>query len=211
MKKKLFTSIILLFLLPIIAIIGSNYAVNKNSVGKIYNSASEIPYNKVGLVLGTGKFLSNGSINLYYQNRIDATLELYEAEKIKFVIISGDNSSKDYDEPSTFKNDLIKLGIPEDKIILDYAGFRTLDSIIRCQKIFGQDKFTIISQEFHNQRALYIANKNGIDAIAFNAKDVNVYYGIKTQIREKLARVKMMIDLFFGKEPKFLGDKIQID
>ena len=197
--------------MSLITVVGSTYAVNRNAKDKTFDNVENISKNKVGLVLGTGKYLSNGSLNKYYQNRIEAAEKLFKAGKIDIIIISGDNSSKNYDEPTTFKKDLIKVGIPENKIILDYAGFRTLDSVIRCQKIFGQNKFTIISQEFHNQRAIYIANKNGIDCIGFNAKDVDAYYGLKTQLREKLARVKMMIDLIIGKQPKFLGEKININ
>ena len=125
-------------------------------------------------------------------------------------MVSGDNSKKDYDEPSTIKNDLINKGVPANRIYLDYAGFRTLDSIIRSKKIFGQNSITIISQQFHNERAIYLANMNKIDAVGFNATDVNTYYGFKTIMREKFARVKMMIDLIFGKEAKFLGDKVEI-
>ena len=121
----------------------------------IYDSVEDIPKNKVGLLLGTIKFLSNGNVNLYYTYRINATVALYKAKKIDFVLISGDNGNTNYDEPTTFKKDLIAKGIPEDKIFLDYAGFRTLDSVIRAKAVFGQDAITIISQQFHNERALY--------------------------------------------------------
>jgi SanA protein len=108
------------------------------------------------------------------------------------------------------KKDLIKRGIPASKIFLDYAGFRTLDSVVRCREIFGQHAVTIISQPFHNERAVFIARNKGIKAIGFNARDVNKYYGFKTQAREKLARGKMVLDLIFNKQPRFLGEKIII-
>lgn len=170
-----------------------------------YNDIEEIPKNKVGLVLGTGKYAASGNINLFYKHRVSATVELYNAGKIDYVLVSGHNSRKDYDEPSDFKNDLIAKGIPEDKIFLDYAGFRTLDSIVRAKEIFGQTSLTIISQKFHNERAIYIAKHFGIDAIAYNAKDV-----YKTPAREYLARAKASIDLVFNVKPKFLGKKITI-
>ena len=109
------------------------------------------------------------------------------------------------------KQDLVENNIPEANIFLDYAGFRTLDSVLRAQKIFGQNTFTVISQEFHNERALYLAHHFNIEAIAYNAKDVKLNYGFKTQLREKLARCKMMLDLLFKVEPKYLGDPIKIE
>lgn len=201
---------IFIAILTLICIIGSDRLVERASKGKVYNSTNEIPTNKVGLLLGTGKFLSNGRINLYYKYRIDATVRLFKAGKIDFILVSGDNSNKDYDEPTTIKNDLIAKGVPASRIYLDYAGFRTLDSVVRSKEIFGQESITVISQQFHNKRAIFIAKRKGIEAVGFNAKDVNVYYGFKTQLRERFARFKMILDLIFGKKPKYLGEKIEI-
>jgi SanA protein len=164
----------------------------------------------VGLLLGTSKYLSNGKINGYWKYRIDATVELYKKSKIKYVIISGDNSKSTYDEPTDMKNELVKRGIPESVIFLDYAGFRTFDSVIRAQKVFSQTEFTVISQQFHNERAIVIARHYGIKAIGYNAKDVTAYNGFKTKVREKFARVKLFLDFIIGNEPKFLGKKIEI-
>ncbi len=209
-QKRIIKIGILLTILALISIFGADRLVVQSAYGRIYNSTEKIPHNKVGLLLGTGKTLSNGRINLYYKFRIDAAVELFKSGKIDVILVSGDNSSKDYDEPSTIKDDLIKNGVPEDRIYLDYAGFRTLDSVVRCKEIFGQHSITIISQQFHNERAIFIANHEKIQAIGFNAKDVGTKYGFKTRLREKLARVKMMIDLILGKNPKFLGDKVDI-
>ncbi|MCT4601616.1 MAG: YdcF family protein [Marinifilum sp.] len=208
--KRLFTFIFLLVMIGIITISFANKQVEEATVGKNYDDLSNIPHNKVGLLLGTGKYLQDGRVNLYYQYRIDAAVALYEAGKLDFLLISGDNSTQNYDEPTSMKNDLIAAGIPEEKIYLDYAGFRTLDSVVRSKEIFGQSSITIISQKFHNQRAIYIAQAKEINAVGFNAKDVNIHYGLKTMLREKLARVKMFLDLQLGKEPKFLGEKIYI-
>ena len=142
--------------------------------------------------------------------RIDAAVKLFRQGKIKYLIVSGDNGRKEYNEPETMRADLISAGVDSSKIFLDYAGFRTFDSVVRLKEIFGQDAVTIISQPFHNERAIYIATGEKINAIGFNAKDVNSRVGMKTQIREKLARVKVIIDFWFGKKPKFLGNKIQI-
>ena len=200
----------ILAVLSILSIFTANAIINYSVKDKVYSSVDQIPMNKVGLLLGTSKTLSNGRLNLYYKYRIDAAIALYHAGKVEYILVSGDNSTKYYDEPTTIKNDLIARGIPENKIFLDYAGFRTLDSVIRSKEIFGQESITVISQQFHNERAIYIANRKDIEAIGFNAQDVNVKYGFKTQIREKLARVKMMLDLIFGKQAKFLGESIEI-
>ena len=208
--KKILKIGVLIGVLSLIGIFGADSLVEKSASDKVFNSTKEIPHNKVGLFLGTGKILTNGRINLYYKYRIEAAVKLFKAGKVDFILVSGDNSTKDYDEPSTIKEDLIKNGIPSNKIYLDYAGFRTLDSVVRCKEIFGQSSITVISQQFHNERAIYIAKRKDIDAVGFNAKDVNAYYGLKTRLRERFARVKMVLDLIIGKKPKFLGDKIVI-
>ena len=209
-KKVYIPTILILIILSLVSILWANSTINKQTESRMYSDTDSIPENNVGLLLGTSKFMRNGNSNQYFENRISATIQLYKAGKIKNVVISGDNSKKDYNEPEDMKNELIKRGIPEDRIYLDFAGFRTYDSVFRMKEIFGQDRFTIISQEFHNQRAVYIASALKLNAIGFNAKDVNAYNGFKTKIREKFARVKMFIDLIFEKKPKFLGDKIEI-
>ena len=170
----------------------------------------KLPNEKVGLLLGTGKFLKNGCKNLYFFNRIDATEQLYKSGKIQYILISGDNSTKNYSEPEDMQAELIKRGIPADKIVLDFAGFRTLDSVVRAKEIFGQNSFIIISQKFHNERAIFLARKYGIEAYGFNAKDVNKYFGFKTKVREYFARAKVFVDFLLGVEPKFGGEKILI-
>jgi len=210
LRKVYKLSIIILIVLSLISILWANSTIARQTENKIYTETDSIPENNVGLLLGTSKFLRNGNSNQYFENRISATVLLYKAGKIKNIVISGDNSKKYYNEPEDMKKKLVKHGIPENRIYLDFAGFRTYDSVYRMKEIFGQDRFTIISQEFHNQRAVYIANALNLNAIGFNAKDVNAYNGFKTKIREKFARVKVFIDLIFDMKPKFLGDKIEI-
>lgn len=210
--------IIVVILLSIISItvaviaftfLAYNHIKNK-SEKYIYTSISEVPTNKVGLLLGTSKYAQAGKVNLFYKYRIDAAVELYTNNKIKYILVSGDNSTKKYNEPKKIKEDLVKLGVPEEHIVLDYAGFRTLDSVVRAHEVFGENTFTIISQNFHNERAVYLARKFKSDAIAFNAKSVNQQYGFKVYIREYFARVKVFLDLLFKVKPKFLGEKISI-
>ncbi|WP_317171537.1 vancomycin high temperature exclusion protein [Flavobacterium sp. I3-2] len=130
---------------------------------------------------------------------------------MKYIIASGDNSVEGYNEPEEMKLELIERGIPEEHIFLDFAGFRTLDSVVRTNEIFSQDDIIIISQKFHNQRTIYIADKYGIEAFGFNAKDVNTVTISKTQVREYFARLKVFLDILRRTEPKFKGDKIKIE
>lgn len=211
MLKNTLKITVALFVMLLSVVILANYAIQKNALNKTFYKVKQIKKNKVGLVLGTSKKLKNGHLNLYFKFRIEATVKLYKNHKIDYILISGDNGNKNYDEPTDFKEELIKNGIPENIIFLDYAGFRTLDSVIRSKKIFGQDKITIISQKFHNERAIYLAEKNGINAIGFNATDVSGRYGMKVKIREYLAKTKVFIDILFNVQPKFLGRKININ
>ena len=210
-KKILKWTVIIGLIFSISFLLIANRKINKTSEGKIYTSTDSIPKNRVGLLLGTSKLLKSGKMNYYFEYRIVATVSLYQTGKIEYILISGNNSRADYNEPQDMKEELIRRGIPENKIFLDYAGFRTFDSIYRAKEIFGQTSFTIISQKFHNQRAIYTANSLGIKAIAFNAQDVKAYGGFKTQVREKFARVKVILDFMFNKKPKFLGEKIIIE
>jgi len=211
---KRFRFLLKTLLVLLIITIATVFIVNKWVVAstkkQLYSDVNTIPHNKVGLVLGTSKHLGGGLLNYYYQYRIDAAVALYKAGKIDFVLVSGDNGTRSYDEPTTMQDDLIAAGIPKEKIFMDYAGFRTLDSILRCKYVFGEDNITVISQPFHNQRAVFIANHKDIHAIAFNARDVNKHAGFKTQLREKFARMKMLLDLIFNKQAKFYGKKIVI-
>lgn len=193
----------------------SNALTTSFAKDRVFTDLDKIPQNKVGVLLGTAKYLQSRSlsgrnINPYYQYRINAAAELFHSGKIEYILVSGDNGHRSYNEPQTFKNDLVKMGIPAEKIFLDYAGFRTLDSMVRAKAVFGQESITVISQKFHNERAIYLAEKRGLKAIGFNAKDVNLRSGMKVEFREYLARVKMFSDLLFSKQPKFLGEEIEI-
>jgi len=182
-----------------------NWYIIKSTESRIYSEIKEIPKNEVAVVLGASKYLGVNEkyINYYFKYRMEAAAELYHTGKVKHLLVSGDNHSKDYDEPTDMKNYLISLGVPCEAITLDYAGFRTFDSMIRAKEIFGLTKFTIVSQEFHNQRALFICDQLGIDAIAYNAKDA--YRGPGSLAREYLAKSKAVLDFLLGTEPKFLG------
>jgi SanA protein len=211
MRKKLIRIGFILFLIPCLALLICNHLINSFAEGKTYSHTSEIPKNKVGLLLGTSKKIKGGHSNPYYTNRIAATVKLYNANKIDFVLVSGDNGSIYYNEPTTMKKDLIAKGIKPEHIFLDYAGFRTLDSMVRAKEVFGLQGVTVISQKFHNERAIYLAEKKGLKAIGFNAMDISIESGLRVQLREYFARVKVFLDLGLKVQPRFYGDKISIE
>lgn len=196
-------------LLACITFISIDAWIEYNASDRLYSHVEDIPKNKVGLILGTSKYSKHGQ-NLFYSTRVQAAYDLWKAGRIEYLLISGDNATVSYNEPKTFRADLIKKGVPSDRIVLDYAGFRTLDSVVRAKEVFQEDKITIISQQFHNERAIFIADFKGVEAIGFNAGNVGGDGGLTVKVRERLARMKMVLDLLVGKEPKFLGDKIRI-
>lgn len=189
----------------------SNFSVYTESKEYIFYDLKNLPETKTCLLLGTSKTLKNGNDNAFFYNRIEACVRLFKSGKIRFVLISGDNGTKEYNEPEDMKKALIALGIPAEKIFLDYAGFDTYDSVIRAQKIFGQNSFIVVSQKFHNQRAVYIARKFGIDAYGYNATDVRKMNGLKTKVREYFACMKAYIEVKLNVSPKFLGETIAIN
>jgi Uncharacterized membrane protein len=210
MRKKMLWAFVIVTVIVLLLIILANVVIVSKTRSYVYDEVAEIPSAKVGLVLGTSKYLSNGNINYYFKYRIDAAAELYKEGKVKYLVVSGDNHKKGYNEPQLMKNDLIAAGVPAKAIYADYAGFRTLDSVVRMREIFGQEEFIIVSQRFHNERAVYIAWHYGLKVYGYNARDVKHYSGLKTQLREKFARVKVFIDFITHKQPKYLGETIEI-
>ena len=174
---------------------------------RIFDSTAEIPPRSIGLVLGTSKYIAK-SLNPYYQYRMDAAISLYEQKKVNVLLLSGDNAHRSYNEPWTMKRDLLKAGVPDDNIVLDYAGFRTLDSVVRAKRVFDADHFVIITQRFHCERALFIADRNNIDAICLAVPGPKGFAGLKIRMREVLARIKAIMDIYIlDMKPKFLGPK----
>lgn len=174
--------------------------------GRVYRDIETIPNREVGVVLGTTPGI--GGSNLFFSTRIEATKELYERGRIQHIIVSGDNSDKSYNEPEYMKKALIKSGVPPEAITMDFAGFRTLDSVVRASEVFSlTGGFTIISQPFHIERALYLARANGIDAIGYGAANVSLEYGLYAYLREIPARWLALYDAWFGTTATVLGQK----
>lgn len=209
--KKIIKWSLILFALFAVLITVCNYWIIKSTKSQIYSQTEKIPRNDVAILLGASKTLRNGSENLFFKYRIQAAVELYKSGKIKHIIVSGDNSKKEYDEATDMREALVAQGVPDSCITQDYAGFRTLDSMVRCLKVFGQNKITVISQQFHNQRAVFIGNYYDMEVVAFNAKDVPDAFSLKVRIREYFAKFKAVLDLYvLHKQPKFLGEKVAI-
>lgn len=184
-----------------------NVWIALSTASRLYDQVKKVPKKKIALVLGTSKRVASGYTNLYFDYRMKAALELYRAGKVQKVLVSGDNGTQHYDETTDMRDYLIARGIPSRNIVCDYAGFRTLDSVVRARFVFGQDDFIIVSQKFHLQRALYIASQKGINAIGYIAKDPahRASYW-KIMLREYFARVKAVLDCkVLGTEPRFTG------
>ncbi len=185
----------------IVIILLCNIWIVLSTESRNYYRLEELPPNDFALVLGTGKFVARRKDNLFFKYRMEAAALLYKEGKVKFLILSGNHDSIFYNEPADMKEALMQLGVPESVMMLDYAGYRTYDSIRRCKEVFNQEKFTIISQPTHNARALFLAQHLHLDAIAFAAKDVQT--GYKTYFREYLARPKAILDVYLFERSKY--------
>lgn len=179
------------------------------SSGRLYDKTTieQVPDARAAVVLGCVRILKDGSRNRFYGYRIRAAADLYKAGNVKAVIVSGDNHVKGYDEPSDMKEDLVAAGIPAEKVVCDYAGFRTLDSVVRAKEVFGAERFIVVSQPFHVRRALFLAWGFGCDAYGYAAEDVRGINSVMTLLREQLAKIAALMDVVIRRQPKFLGSK----
>jgi SanA protein len=205
--RRVFQTALAVFLVAVTLVAYANVTAVWASRGRIFSDVDDLPHSRVGLVFGTTDRV-NGRENLYFRYRIDAAAKVWEAGRIDTLIVSGDNRSRFYNEPEKMRQALVRRGVPADRIVCDYAGLRTLDSVVRAKEIFGADSILFISQRFQNERAIYLAKANGIHAYGFNARDVEAQAGLKTKLREVGARVKMWLDVnFLNTRPRHLGDK----
>ncbi len=178
---------------------------------RCFDAPDRTPTNRVGLVLGTCPRIADGRDNLFYLHRLDTAAALYRAGRVEVLLVSGDNGRRGCDEPTAMRDDLVARGVPPERIYRDYAGFRTLDSVVRARWVFGLDRVTIVSQRFHNERALWLARRAGLDAIACDAPDVRGAFGLKVRAREALARVAAVLDAtVLSRQPRFLGPPVVI-
>ena len=201
--------------LPIVVLSAMTFCnvwIVKSTESKVYSDVAKLPAHRIALVLGTSHKMLNGNPNPFFHTRISMAAQLYRTGKISHFILSGDNRSMFYNEPMEMRKALIKLGVPDSVITLDYAGLRTLDSVVRSKEIFGQSKITIITQPFHSYRALFISNYYDIDAVAMVADDPSFDHSFKVIVREYFARTKAILDLYvFKTAPRYLGRKEEIN
>ncbi|MEM1441257.1 MAG: ElyC/SanA/YdcF family protein [Verrucomicrobiota bacterium] len=209
--RRIFRTFLVLGFLSTVGILLTDHWISTSTSERLIGSAADVPRHEVALVLGCSEYLADGRLNLYFLYRVNAAAELYHAGKCDFLLVSGDNSREEYNEPDTMRRALINRGVPDDRIVSDFAGFRTLDSVVRAREVFQQDALIVISQKFHNERAIFIGEHHGIDLIGYNAQSVRRGAHAQTWLREKLARFKTALDLFVtGAEPKFLGEPVPI-
>ena len=200
--KRIAWAVGIIAILSIALMLVCNQLVVNNAKGKVLSDIDGIKYNKVGLLLGTTPQARLTKVtNYFFIYRIDAAERLYKAGKIEKILISGDEHSLDgINEPECMRDSLVARGVPASAIILDGKGYRTICSVINANKVFGLNSFTVISQKFHNERAIYQAEHLGLDVEniqAYNAEDPKSRRAYLTTIREYFARVKMFLDLCF--------------
>ncbi|MDR4988496.1 MAG: ElyC/SanA/YdcF family protein [Bacteroidales bacterium] len=199
-----------MILLPVVLLISANLIIGAGTKDYLFDEITEVPHNKVGLVLGTSPRVRNGGPNPYFTNRMQAAAELFHNGNVNYLIVSGDNRSRYYNEPQHMRNALIDLEVPDSAIFTDNAGLRTLDSVLRARDVFGQQNITVVSQRFHNQRAIYLARRKGMTAYAYNAPDVPANLDDRTRTREWFAKLIVFWDLLINKQASEQGERIVI-
>jgi SanA protein len=201
---------LIICLLGLSSILAARLVIERTALNRTFSDPEQLPNREVGLVLGCAKEVG-GAPNWYFIHRVNAAARLYHAQKINHILVSGDNRHPGYNEPADMKNALIAQGVPAEDITCDYAGLATLDSIVRADKVFGQQSFTVISQSFHTKRAIFIATQKGLNVVGFNAPDIARAAAAPTLLREELARVKTILDLWIlHRKPRFLGPPVLI-
>ena len=202
MMRKTTYAILTMICGIILLLIGCYIAVVCNASGRTFEKVEDVPHNKVGLLLAPSPITPGGGHNFYFDNRIKAADELYKAGKIDYIIASGGDYTSDQDnphgcdEPAAIRDSLVARGIPADRIIPDYEGTRTLHSIVKAKEVYKLDSLTLISQKYHNERAIWQADHYGLHAIGYNAAPSPIRRSrIKNTLREFPARVKLMLDM----------------
>ncbi|WP_438479884.1 SanA/YdcF family protein [Oleiharenicola lentus] len=205
MKRAFYLALLGLVLVALL-IAGANYHVITNNRARLYSEIEPLPRNDVALVLGTSAYTRSKNANPHFEGRMDAAAALYRAGKVRHLLVSGDNRAANYDEPKMMRAALIQRGVPLSAITCDFAGFRTLDSVMRAQTVFGLKRVTIVTQRYHNSRALEISQAIGLDAVGFCTRDVELRNSLRTEIREVLARFAVVLDLYvLHRQPYFSG------
>lgn len=209
-RGRLRAAVLVLVTLALLSVVVS-WGLVQREAGRTFDEVTRVPERQVGLVLGCAPQLADGRPNLFFIARMDAAAELWHAGRVTHLLVSGDNRRDDYNEPDAMKAALIQRGVPAGRIVCDYAGLTTLDSVVRAREVFGQHELVVVSQPFHNRRALFIARHRGIDAVGYNAADVAGRNALRTNLREVAARQRAVWDCWISRrQPRHLGDPIAI-
>ena len=189
----------------------ANWWVLRHAKGRIVHRVERLDTYDVGLVLGTAPKLRGGWSNPFFEARMDAAAMLYREGKVRHLLVSGDNGQEDYDEPTAMRDALVSRGVPADAVTLDYAGFRTLDSIERARSVFGLKNIVIVTDDFHLPRALFLARAKDLAAIGYRPEPVPWKWSKKTRTREMVSRVKACLDIYVLRtKPRFRGPREEI-
>ena len=210
---RLFKWILWIIFFILMGLVSIDLYISKQADSDIYNDVNKVPAKKAALVLGTAKYMIGGGKNYFYTYRIRAAVELFKTGKVKTIVVSGDNSTKYYNETGKMQKDLVAAGIPSKYISVDPLGVRTLDSVVRAEAIFDLKDYIIVSQRFHLERALFIAKAKGQKVIGYKAKDIpGTAAAYRMKVREYLARVKAFLDVYvLHTKPKFDGKKEKVN
>ena len=201
---------LILFALAVTFVITANLWVIHQARGAIISRVDALPSNDVALVLGSSRYVGKW-LNPFFEGRMDAAAQLYHEGKVRHLLLSGDNSRKGYDEPTWMHDALVARGVPDSAITLDYAGFRTLDSMARAKAVFGLQRFTIVTDDFHQARAIFLARAHGLDVVGFQSGPVPLKWSVRTRTRELVSRVAACLDVYvLHTKPHFYGPPVEI-
>lgn len=185
----------------------ANWTVAQSAESRVYANARSVPQRRVGLVLGTSPRTKRGP-NPFFERRLDAAAALFRAKKVRCLLVSGDHGTRYYDEVDAMRAGLVRRGVPKDRIALDHAGFRTLDSLVRARRVFGVRDAVVVTDGFHLPRALYLARENGIDAVGLSSVPVSTAVAPWPATREVGARALLFLDLYvLHRGPRLLGPR----
>lgn len=194
--------------LPVLFLVLTNVWVLLSGNSARCDSFDAVPPRDVAVVLGTSPQLKGGWANPFFESRMDATARLYKADKVRHLLVSGDNRTKDYDEPTAMRDALVKRGVPAEAVSMDFAGLRTLDTVERARVIFGLTEAVIVTDDFHLARSLFLAKAKGLDAVGVHGVPVPWKWSKKTRCREIVSRAMAWLDVYvLGTKPRHYGPR----
>jgi len=199
------------FLLLIAFILAANFWVIRRTRDGIITRAAALPQNDVTMILGTSRTVRGRWVNPFFEGRMNAAAELYREGKTRHFLVSGDNGHEGYDEPTWMRDALVTRGVPASAITMDFAGFRTLDSMARAKAVFGLQRFTIITDDFHEPRAIFLARSYGLDVVGYPSASIPFRWSKMTRARELISRTVACVEVYaLHTKPRYFGPKVEI-